>query len=247
MVDEIRETGECVSPPALDDLLLITAVDGEAEADVMAHLRSCPHCMERARVFADLQGLLSTRLYRMLCPSSDELLAFQQGWLESRRQAFLRDHLHACPHCTADLRLLTEAANTPVLLPPDPLGGVRRIIARLLGPSPTASLTPVYGALRGTARGGQYAYRAENIEIMLEVERAVGRSDHLVVFGLLMLDNGMDNVSRGSASLLYNDMVVNSALLDEMGNFMLDDIAPGDYSLSLRLPDCEVLVEALTL
>jgi hypothetical protein len=36
-------------------------------------------------------------------------------------------------------------------------------------------------------------------------------------------------------------------MLDDLGNFILEDIEPGDYSLSLRLPEFEIVVEALSL
>jgi hypothetical protein len=54
-------------------------------------------------------------------------------------------------------------------------------------------------------------------------------------------------MSQATASLLSENLVVNSAPLDDLGSFVIEDIAPGDYSLSLRLPDLEVVVEALSL
>jgi hypothetical protein len=83
---------------------------------------------------------------------------------------------------------------------------------------------------------------------MLDVERAIGRPGRLVLLGLLLPDNTLaDELNGATASLLCNDMIITSAQLDELGNFVLDDLAPGDYSLSLRLPDREVVVEALSL
>ena len=155
MEDDRREPGECVRPPALDDLALISAIDGEIDVDTIAHLQICPYCARRAREFTDLHRLLSKQLYRALCPSSDELVAFQQGWLESGRRAELRDHLSACPHCAADMHLLVEAASGPLLAPPTPLARLRRIVAELLTPSPLAPLTSAYGALRGPSPGSQ--------------------------------------------------------------------------------------------
>ena len=35
--------------------------------------------------------------------------------------------------------------------------------------------------------------------------------------------------------------------VDESGNFSLDNLRPGDYSLSFRMPDREVVVESLRL
>lgn len=247
MEDDRSDAGACSRPPALDDLTLIIAMDGDADVDVLAHLRACTYCTRRAREFADLHGLLSKRLYRVLCPSSDELVAYQQGWLRNGQRVALRDHLRDCPHCAADLRLLVEAADVPLIAPQPRMQTLRRVIAQLLEPPSLSPLGPVYGAMRGSAPGGQYVYRAENIEIMLDVERATGHSGRLVLFGALLRGDSPKDLNSASASLLCDDAIVSSAMLDELGNFMLDDITPGDYSLSLRLPDCEVVVEALSL
>ena len=45
----------------------------------------------------------------------------------------------------------------------------------------------------------------------------------------------------------HNEILIRTAELDELGNFVLDDLAPGTYQLALRLPDREVIVEALSL
>src|SRR4026207_988621 len=81
-----EDLGACSCPPALDDLDLIAAIDGEASEDVLGHLRDCPCCAERAQDFAQLQELRRRRLYRVLCPSSEELVAYRQGWMEVWRR-----------------------------------------------------------------------------------------------------------------------------------------------------------------
>jgi len=48
----------CTSRPELDDLALLTYVDGEATPDVIAHIKRCPHCRERAKRLAAEQGRL---------------------------------------------------------------------------------------------------------------------------------------------------------------------------------------------
>jgi hypothetical protein len=222
---------------------LIAAVDGEAEEQVLDHLRDCPHCASRAHEIDELQQLLRQRLYRILCPSSDDLLAYRQGWLDERRTLELRKHLRDCPHCGSELRLLDEAAGAPPW--PPPLNRLRRLIAMAL-PAQQQPLA-VYGGLRG-AYGGQYAYRAEHLELTLDVQRVANRPERVVLVGMLFDEDAPPGeMQRATASLLEGDYVVSSTALDELGNFVLDDIAPGDYSLSLRLPELEVVVEALSL
>src|SRR5262245_12957147 len=244
MEDHREEPGLCTCPPALSERDLIAAVDGEAREEVRTHLRDCPHCMWRASEFDELQQLLRRRLYRILCPSSDDLLAYRLGWLDDRRASELRAHLHDCPHCTSELHLLDEAASAPPW--PPPIDRPRRVFA--VPRQQRHQTAAVYGGMRGAGRGGQYAYRAEHLELMLDVHQINGRPERVVLVGMVSDEEGIPGaLQRATASLLHGDLVVHSTMLDELGNFILDDITPGDYSLSLRLPDLEVVVEALTL
>jgi hypothetical protein len=233
-------------PPALDDLALIAAVDGEAGADTVAHLRACQYCAERANEFAELQGLLRNHLYRMFCPSSDDLAAFQQGLLKGGQHTGVADHLAVCPHCATEVRLLAQAMSAPLVGRPPPFQWLKRVVAELV--TPPARLAGAYGALRGPAHAGQYAYRAENLQITLGVQRVANRPDRRILLGALVLEDDLpDDLGRSTASLIHNDTLIVTAELDDLGNFVLDNLSPGIYSLSLRLPDREVVVESLTL
>jgi hypothetical protein len=103
----------CSSPPALDDLALIAAVDHEADDATLAHLARCPACAARAQAFADLQAQLRSRLFRLFCPSSEELAAFQQNVPGSARQADIALHVQQCPHCAKELRILSDMLGQP--------------------------------------------------------------------------------------------------------------------------------------
>lgn len=244
MEDQATMPIECSHPPALSDLDLIAALDGEAPGDVAAHLRICGACAGRAHRFAELQNLLRKQLYRITCPSSDQLLAFRQQWLDSSQMREIQLHVSSCPHCAADLRLLTDADSAPD--PPGP-SARRRIVAELAAPRAASPFAPIYGALRGAA-GGQYAYRAEHMQLMIDVERAAAYPGRLTLLGLLLPDDSYaERLNNATASLLHDDAIITTAPLDDLGNFVLEDVAPGDYSLSLRLPDREVVVEALSL
>src|SRR5436190_6775911 len=162
MVDHKPAAEGCSWPVALDDLALIAAIDGEAEPDVMAHLRDCPYCSERAHVFADMQGLLRKQLFRMFCPTSEELATYQQGLLNGDQQAHISEHLKECPHCTREYNLLEQLSREtlPARSPPQTNGKsayahngtlptkLRQIAAQLLTP-PEKPLVGAYGALRG--------------------------------------------------------------------------------------------------
>lgn len=96
----------CATPPAIDDCALIAAIDGEADAAINAHLSTCPACAARAHDYADLQTQLRRRLFRLFCPSSEELALFQQRALDLARAATIAQHCGECPHCTRELHLL---------------------------------------------------------------------------------------------------------------------------------------------
>jgi hypothetical protein len=261
MVDHKQAAERCSWPVALDDLALIAAIDGEAGSDVMAHLRDCLYCSERAHVFADMQGLLRKQLFRMFCPTSEELAAYQQGMLNGDLQARISDHLKECPHCTREFNLLEQLSSEtlPARSPPstggdsahahndDLPGKLRQIAAQF--PAPAAKpLVGADGALRGPSHTSQYAYHAENLQLTLGVQRVVSRADRRVIHGALELEDELyDVLSSATAHLLHNETLICTAELDELGNFVLDDLAPGTYQLALHLPDRDVIVEALSL
>jgi anti-sigma factor ChrR (cupin superfamily) len=261
MVDHKQAAEGCSGPIALDDLALIAAIDGEAGPDVMAHLRDCPHCSERAHVFENMQGLLRKQLFRMFCPTSEELAAFQQGLLKVDQRALITKHLKECPHCTREFNLLEQLAGEalPARSPPSANGKsahehngalpgkLRQIAAKLL-PTPVKPLAGAYGALRGPSQTSQFAYHAENLQLTLGVQRVVSRTDRRVIHGALELDDELHDAFNGAtARLSHNETLIRTAELDELGNFVLDDLAPGTYRLALRLPDREVIVESLSL
>jgi hypothetical protein len=260
MVDHKQAAEECNWPVALDDLALIAAIDGEAGPDVIAHLRDCPYCTERARVFEEMQGLLRKQLFRMFCPTSDELAAYQQGTLNGGQRASIAEHLKDCPHCTREFTLVEQLSREalPGRSPPPPQekgrlhssvpAGLRRIAAELLDIRPAKPLGGTYGALRGPSHASQYTYHAENLQLTIGVHRVVSRADRRVVHGALELDDDLfDAFSGATAHLVRDQTLICTAELDELGNFVLDDLAPGTYQLALRLPDREVIVEALSL
>jgi anti-sigma factor RsiW len=261
MVDHTQAADGCRLPPALDDLALIAAIDSEARADVMAHLRDCPYCADRAHAFAELQGLLRKQFYRMFCPTSDDLAAYQQGMLDSGQRTIIGDHLKECPHCSRELKLLVQISHDALSGRAPPQNGLtmsgandfaapvglRRVAAELL-PSAPRTLAGAYGALRGPSHTSQYAYHAENLQLTIGVQRVVNRGDRRVMLGALELDEVLpEGLSGTTVHLLHNDILICTAELDELGNFVLDDLTPGTYRLALRLPDREVIVEALSL
>ena len=101
----------CTSPPELNDRELLTYIDGEADREVVAHLERCPHCRERARRLARLQGRLTAQLYRVTCPSSQVLGEHQLGILPPVEAEAIARHVASCPHCAREVAQLGDYLN----------------------------------------------------------------------------------------------------------------------------------------
>jgi hypothetical protein len=259
MEDHAQAANGCELPPELDDLALIAAIDGEAEEQVLTHLRACPSCAARAHRFAELQGLLRKQLFRLFCPASETLVAFQQGLLPGDQRASILAHIDECPHCFREVQLLRQllAESLSVRSPPfgsllnASIGGtiagkLRQVFAELV-PVSQVALVGAYGGLRGATQMMQYAYHAENIQINIGVRRVAQHAERRVVVGMLEIEDEDIVLDAATASLMRQDLPISTAEIDDLGNFVLDDLTPGTYRLSLRLLDREVIIEALSL
>ncbi|MEN9936788.1 MAG: hypothetical protein RLZZ387_3367 [Chloroflexota bacterium] len=238
--------GDCSSPPALDELELVAAADGEAAPHVRVHLASCAFCAARARDLAALQGALRTRLFRVLCPPGDELAAYQHRMLPEIRGSAVEAHVAECPYCARELSLIAYSSHDS---PEDRRVPLRRITALPLAPPPGLAPARLYGAVRSAHGAVQFDYRAENFELTLRVSRDVGHPDLLVMAGTLASEDDLiaDGLGSSTASLMCREALLAVSRLDELGEFIFDDVQPGEYSLSLRLGECEVVVETLAL
>jgi len=136
----------CISPPELEADQLLTYLDGEADQGTISHLEDCEYCREKANSLARLQDRLSSRLYRITCPSSLELGEYHLRILPPSQMLIVAQHVRECPHCGRELAgleaYLAEPAPPPGLLEP-----ARVLIAQLVGGQ---SGFPV---LRGEAKG----------------------------------------------------------------------------------------------
>jgi anti-sigma factor RsiW len=108
--DEGRED-ECLAPPALSGAQIMAAVDGEADAATLAHLRVCPGCARRVEQLRSIQRILRHRLFRLWCPPTEHLIDDCMGLLDPYQHAILSHHLQICPYCAAEYVLLTESSS----------------------------------------------------------------------------------------------------------------------------------------
>jgi hypothetical protein len=241
----------CVSPPELNDRELLTYIDGEADHRVVAHLERCPYCRQKAHHLARLQDRLTARLYRFTCPSPVELGEYHVGLLPRDQAAAVARHLTECPHCTREVtQLRGYLAELATAMEPSPLERIKErarvLVARLVNGGWEAgllgqpALAPAYAGVRGEERE-PYLYQADEVQIAIEVQGDAERLDRKVILGLVI---GTEP-SGVEAHLWQADQHVAVVPVDELGNFVIPDLAPGSYELILSGPEIEIHIQDL--
>ena len=243
----------CVLPPELDDQDLWKYLDGEAGYQVVAHLKGCPYCCERAERLAHLQGRLINRLYRCTCPSPFELGEYRLGLLPHDQAAVVAQHLAECPHCAReDVQLENYLAELAPSLEPSSLGWikeqVRTLVAHLVsgepgdGQSVQPVLVPAFAGLRGEEKTA-LVFQADDIQVAIEIQDDVKRPSRKAVLGLVV-GVALDGMK---ACLWQAKHCIAETPVDELGGFDISDVAPGSYELILSSPEVEIHIQDLQL
>ncbi|MEI7770329.1 MAG: hypothetical protein WCI67_10095 [Chloroflexales bacterium] len=229
----------CVRPPELDERELIAFVDGDATARVREHLAQCPFCMGRAEDLADIAAGLRVRLYRLDCPPVEDLGDMRLGVIAGDQRAALESHTDHCPHCRRELAQLDSYLDSLAAeLEPGIVDRVKVLIARLIRGGPTLGMATV-----GVRGDGDEAllYEAGDTQLAIEILPSLDSPGLSDVFGLV---SGGDMASM-TIRLLRSGQLVAAADVDSVGNFVLADLDPGSYELTLRGLDVEVQVPDL--
>ena len=235
----------CVSPLEPDDGELLAYVDGEAGPDLVAHIDRCPHCRQRAARLARLQNRLTAGLYRMACPTTEELGEYHLGALSPDRAAAVARHLTECPHCTRELAQLQEyLGELASELEFSPLERVRVLVAQLVfgeqGVPGVGRPAPAYAGVRGEEEG-PLLYHADDAQIALEVQDDAGQRDRKLLLGLV---TGLET-RQLEAHLWRGDEPIITVPVDELGNFVIAGLVPGRYELILSGPAVEIHIQDL--
>ncbi len=187
---------------------------------------------------------IKAQLYRIACPSSDELGEYHLDMLTGEQVAHIEHHLHGCPHCRRELEQLQEYL---AALAPDLEYSfkerVQILIARLLpdmdgmGTFPQAAM-----ALRG-GDTGPLMYEAGPARLSLEIKEDPERPGHKSLLGLLI---GIEPAGV-QAAIWRQGTALATSDLDDLGNFVMTGLEPGDYELILAGPETEIHVQSLSL
>lgn len=247
----------CVRSPKLSDNELLAYLAGDANPSTAAHLLECTLCRQRVDSLATQEKQLLASLYRSQCPSPLTLSEYHIGFLSAVATRAIDLHLHSCPHCRHEIQQLTDylAAVAPTLdIEPSPTLWERSriLVTRLVEELPnfgalnglsTGGAMATAG-LRGGAMGVQLVYAADEVQVIIDVQTDLAHPAQRMLLGLLL---GLDTPQNVTAQLWHADQPVATALVDELGNFILDNLTPGAYDLILSDDTIEVHVQALVI
>ena len=236
---------KCISSPELDSGQIVSYVDGEANDSVVAHIKQCTYCSERANRLTLLQNSLRKQLYRSTCPTPMELGDYHLGLLPAPQVLVVAQHLRECPLCRREMAELEE-----YLMEPSPQTSlpdlVRVIIARLLGgrevdqEQEEFSSAPAFAGLRGEGEE-PFIYQAGDVRIVIEVQDDV---EQMGLKSLLGLVTGLES-NEFTIQVGQGDQLIATTSVDEIGNFLISHLAPGHYKLILTGPNMEIHIQSL--
>jgi hypothetical protein len=235
---------DCITPPALDNVVIAMYVDGEADEAVVAHIQQCPYCRERARQWTHLQNRLKKRSYRVNCPTPMELGEYHLGYLSDARELVIAQHLRECLLCRREVAQLEEYLQSDKQ--PVWRMSVKVLIARLVGgqgsdeDQQVFSSSPAFTGVRGES-DEPFIYQADNIRIMIEIEDDVEQMGFKSLLGLV---TGLDT-NEFTIQVSQGEQVIAAASVDDIGNFVISHLSPGHYKLIFSGPNIEIHIPSL--
>lgn len=226
---------ECITSPALDDTQIISYVEGEADNAIVAHIKECPYCAERASRMTLFQNRLTARLYRSTCPSSMELGDYHLGLLPASQKLVLAQHVRECPHCRREMAELEEfLAESDVQ--PDLPQTAKLLFAQLVSGAGSGS-TPAFGALRGESKG-PLTFEADGVVITLDVNP--GPNGQVSILGQVAADD-QDSWTGAKVELQQGDIPPLTTSLDDLGAFRFETVRTGATKFIITSTDGVVI------
>jgi hypothetical protein len=233
----------CIRPGAVSTEDLVAYIAGEASELVADHVRACPQCSVEARGYARAERRLRPVLDRVACPSPHQLGEFELGLVVGDERWTIAGHVAECRRCAEELRTLRAFLVDDRLREPTLAERTRRVVAALLAPSPGLA----YGGLRGAGVTPTRTFRADDVTITLG-PGPVARRGRASLDGLIIGDQGdADQFNAREVRLIPTSGPPIVAFVDDLGNFLIEDVAPGVYRLELDLADRLIVVDDVPL
>lgn len=232
----------CVFPPELDDKQLLLYLDGEADDETASHLKRCTYCRGKAETLGRLQKRLTTRLYRLTCPPPIELGEYHLRMLPASQMLVVGQHVRECSYCAHEIAQLEEfmSESEPQV---GLLGPIKVLIAQLAGGREVnnSSLTPALAGLRGQEEE-PFIYQADHVQIVIEVQDDVEQMGLKVLLGLV---TGLES-NAFIIQVSRDGQIITTSPIDEIGNFVISHLVPGQYELKFTSSNLEIQIPYLS-
>jgi anti-sigma factor RsiW len=228
----------CLRPGAITPEDLVAYVVGEAPATVADHVKSCPQCSAEALTYARADRRLRRSFDRIECPSPLRLGEHALGLILGDERWAIAGHVAECQRCAAELRSLRGFLADEPSAVPSLVDRARRTISAILLPP----LAP--DRIRGPKPVETRSFRADDVTITIR-PRPAARRGRVSIYGLV--EGDPDQFAGREARLVVAAGSNVVALIDDLGNFLLEDVAPGVYRLELDLADRLIVVHDVSL
>lgn len=190
-----------------------------------------------------IENKLAAQLYRFACPSPEDLGEFHLQMLPPQKAVAIAQHLPACPHCTQELTQLQQYLNE---LAPEISYSFREQVQIWVAQRLPSFSSPAPGGAPTLAFRGQtdepLMYEAGEYQLNIEIQEDPTKPGHKTILGLLI---GADELSF-QVQLWQDGRHLQTAAIDELGNFSFTAVFPGAYDLILNRLTTEIHVQAFT-
>jgi len=212
--------------------------------ETVSHLERCAYCRGKAEALDRLQKRLTSRLYRLTCPTPVELGEYHLRMLPASQMLVVRQHLRECPHCAREVSelagFLSDLAPTTV---DSLLGKAKVLIARLVGgqadPGRQGEIVfgPTVTALRGEAKR-PITFEADGIFIVLDIQPT--KDGRVNILGQVAADD-QEQWTGALVEIRQGNELQFSTTVDDLGAFRSESILPGTKELRI-IPKSESVV-----
>lgn len=247
---------------SINDAIILDYLEDEVSKEIKEIIEGSEKYLARAQELKEESRALIQNLYRVECPSSQQLTDFSFQILSSAETQFIQQHLELCPLCQSEIAELRLTLNEPdELLGRDALENllsrketskdesilnqlaskIHSIIAKPLLNLGNSNLSPV-GSLRGGIDKLQ-RFDGELFQIVVSAQENKDQAHPFSVIGQII----GENTEGITVQLLQNNNILQKAFVDEYGGFLIPiNSTDAEYNLRFLSQDYEVTIESIT-
>lgn len=227
----------------LSDENILAVLDGTASDYLRTQLAHCPSCAARAEELMSFEHQLRYCLYRALCPTTDELLAYVQRKLNPESFIRITEHIFDCQECAKELQILEQAANIPTHI--ELLDMQPKHYTAAQSSTTSRHRARMNLGLRCGNREVQYVYHASNMSLSLSISPGHSSMERCLSGFLIIKAHQEPGIHEGWVSLIHDGRVLHRSLIDRSGCFKMHDLILGRHVLSLQTDQCEIVIDPL--